>query len=451
MDNSAQVREVPRHERLLFGMADFFGGGAQALITAIYTVFLTMNGVPIALAGVIVAIAKAWDAINDPMIGVLSDNTRSKWGRRKPYITIGGALVVLSFALLFLPLYGMQSTWVKFAVYLFSYLVYSTVASIVLVPYYSLSTEIATTYRETTRINTIRLYFSMVSSGVSAVVPIFLLDKLAAGNISVNTFAMLMVFVFGVIYCIPLILCGIFCKERAPVPKEKSVFSYRSFLLPFQVKAFRYLLIIYLCAFTCMDIISVNVVYFAKYGIKLAIPSFVMLGAIMVAYVSMMPVLARLMKKGKSKPSLIRMGIPLYILSTAALTLLPQGTHSAIVIALCVLIGVGMSGCQMMPWILFPDVVDVAELKLKTRASGSFSGMMTFCRKATSALAIALTGFVLQATGFVEPVADADGVIPVIEQSLSAQWGLRLIILISITVLISIVLIYSGKLRPLAA
>lgn len=106
MENSDQVREVPRHERLLFGMADFFGGGAQALITAIYTVFLTMNGVPIALAGVIVAIAKAWDAINDPLIGVLSDNTRSKWGRRKPYITIGGALVVLSFALLFLPLYG---------------------------------------------------------------------------------------------------------------------------------------------------------------------------------------------------------------------------------------------------------------------------------------------------------------------------------------------------------
>ena len=172
-----------------------------------------------------------------------------------------------------------------------------------------------------------------------------------------------------------------------------------------------------------------------------------MLLSIMAAYIGMMPVLSQLMKKGRSKSSLIRMGIPLYIVSAAALALIPQGTHPAVVITLCVLIGTGMSGCQMMPWILFPDVVDVAELKFGTRASGSFSGIMTFSRKATSALAIAVTGFTLQAAGFLAPIADAQGVIPEIEQSLSAQWGLRLIILIPICVLISVVFVYSGKLR----
>lgn len=447
MEQRIRKAEVPLYERLAFALADFFGGGAQALITAIYTVFLTMNGVPIALAGVIVAVAKAWDAVNDPLIGVLSDNTRSRFGRRKPYILFGGALVVLSFALLFLPLYGINSVYLKFAVYLFSYLVYSTVASIVLVPYYSLSTEISTSYRETTRINTLRLYFSMASGGVSALVPVYLIDKLHAGSLSVTAFSMLIVFGFGSVYSAPLILCGVLCKERAPVPDQKSELSYRSFLLPFRVKAFRYLLMIYLCGFTCLDIISVNIVYFTKYSLRLPVPSFILLLSIMAAYIGMMPVLSLLMKKGCSKPSLIRMGIPLYISSAAALALLPQGAPAAIAITLCLLIGAGMSGCQMMPWILFPDVVDVAELKLGARVSGSFSGIMTFARKATSALAIAVTGFTLQAAGFLAPVADSQGAIPEIEQSLSAQWGLRLIILIPISLLISVVFVYSGKLR----
>ena len=82
-----------------------------------------------------------------------------------------------------------------------------------------------------------------------------------------------------------------------------------------------------------------------------------------------------------------------------------------------------------------------------TRASGSFSGTMTFTRKATSAIAIALTSFVLQASGFVEPAANADGIIPVIEQTPSAQWALRLVILIPINLLITIVYRYAGKLK----
>ena len=234
-------------------------------------------------------------------------------------------------------------------------------ASVVLVAYYSLSTESASGYQEITRINTTRLYFFIASSAVSAVVPIYLVDQLHKGVLSIQTFSLLMIFGFGVVYSIPLVLCGIFCHERVPVPREKSVFRYRNFLLPFQVKAFRYLLVLYLCAFTCLDIISVSVVCFAKYSLKLSLPSFVMLGSIMVSYIAMMPVLSRMMRNGRSKPSLIRMGIPLYIASTVILSLLPQDAPSGIVILLCLLIGIGMSGCQVMPWIHFPDVVDVAE------------------------------------------------------------------------------------------
>ena len=380
MQQHTRKPEVPFYERLVFGMADFFGGGAQALITAIYTVFLTMNGVPIALAGVIVAVAKAWDAVNDPLIGVLSDNTRTRFGRHRPYILVGGALGCIELrASVFTSVSHRKRMAEIRSLSVFLSRVQHGGQHCAGFLTIRCPTEISTSYRETTRINTLRLYFSMASGGVSALVPVFLIDRLHAGTLSVNTFSMLIIFVFGSVYCVPLILCGILCKERASVSDQKSVFSYRSFLAPFRVRAFCYLLIIYLYGFTCLDIISVNIVYFAKYSLRLPVPSFVMLFSIMAAYIGMMPVLSLLMKKERSKPSLIRLGIPLYIISAVTLALVPQGTPAAVVIILCLLIGAGMSGCQMMPWILFPDVVDVAELKLGSRASGSFSGIMTLC------------------------------------------------------------------------
>lgn len=447
MKKSNVNEEVSTGEKLAFGAADLFGGGAQALITAIYTVFLTMNGVPIAMAGLIVGIAKIWDAISDPLMGVITDNTRSRWGRRKPYLVAGGLLVIVSFAWLFVPMYGSSNVWTKFAVYLSAYLFYSTVATIITVPYYSFSTEISTSYQETTKINAIRLYFSMASSAISAVVPMLLIDKLQSGAMSVDTFSRIMVLAFGLLYCIPLVVCGLRCKERAAVPDTKTRFSYKSFVRPLSVKAFRILLGIYLCAFTCMDVISSNIIYFAKYGIAFGMPSFVLLAVIMIAYVAMMPVLTSLMKKGRSKPALIKLGIPLYIIGAVVLCLLPKGSSDLVAILLCVVIGVGMSGCQMMPWIIFPDVVDIAELKLHDRPTGSFSGLMTFARKTTAAIAIALTSLVLTMTGFVEPVADASGTVPTVVQPISAQWGLRLTIMITIVVLITVVYFLCGKLH----
>lgn len=439
--------KISMKEKLCFGSADLFGGGAQALITAVYLVFLTMNGVPVALAGVIVAIAKIWDAVSDPLMGIISDNTRSRWGRRKPYIFAGAFCVIIALALLFLPLYGMDSVPLKFTIYLVSYLFYNTVSTMICVPYYALSTELSTDYYETNRINAIRLYFSMASSGISSIVPMLLLDKLQDGSISVNKFSMLMTVVFGILYGVPLFLCGLVSKERVPIPEEKTKFSLKSFIKPLETKAFRQLLGIYLCAFTCMDIITSNIAYFAKYGIEVEIPSFVLLAVLMLSYVAMMPVHTTLMGKGTAKTKLIRMGIPFYMIGVIILCLLPSGAPSWIAILLCVIIGMGMSGCQMMPWIIFPDVMDVAELKTGERQTGSYSGLMTFTRKTTAAIAIGLSSLILNLTNFIEPIADADGKIPVVAQPQSAVWGLRLVIMISVIVFISLTFYFAGKLK----
>ena len=441
------TQRVPLKEKLFFGAADLFGGGAQALITAVYLVFLVNVGLSLTAAGAIVMIAKLWDAVTDPMMGIISDNTRTKWGRRRPYMFAGGFLIVLSFALLFMPSGGLSIGW-KFALYLFAFLFYSTISTIIMVPYSSMSTEISTDYDEKTKVNTIRLIFSMISSGISALVPIMLVESLQKGKMTINTFSFLMIAVFGTFYCIPMILAAIKCKERAHLPETKSVLTIKTFLRPLKVKAFVYLLIFYLTAYSCLDIITTNIVFFAEYGLKFSMSSSLILIVIMLSYAAMVPVISYYMSKGWAKPKLFRMGIPLYILGIVMLCLYSADWAEWPVFLICVLIGVGMSGCQMMPWIVFPDVVDVAELKFNDRPTGSFSGLMTFVKKSTSAVAIFITARVLDVSGFLPPVVDyRTGIVTKFIQPASAELGLRLVILITVVVFVTLSYIFAYKLK----
>ncbi|MDR2634415.1 MAG: MFS transporter, partial [Clostridiales bacterium] len=163
-------------ERFSFALGDFFGGGAGSLVTTVYVVYLALNGLSTGLAASIAMIAKIWDAVTDPLMGVLSDNTRTRFGRRRPYIFAGGLMVILSFALLFLPLYGMETMWVKYVIYLLAYLVFSTVSTVISVPYSALLTEMTGSHEERNKITTLRLVVSMLSTAISAGVPILLVE-----------------------------------------------------------------------------------------------------------------------------------------------------------------------------------------------------------------------------------------------------------------------------------
>ena len=89
--------------RMMFGMAEFYNGGAFVIINTFFAVFMTKAlGVPAALAGTIPLVGKVWDAITDPMMGNIADRTTSKFGPKRFYILIGGFASALTFLLLWL-------------------------------------------------------------------------------------------------------------------------------------------------------------------------------------------------------------------------------------------------------------------------------------------------------------------------------------------------------------
>ena len=104
MKNTSE-KTMRRGEKGFFALADFYGGGGQALIGVLYPLFFLIEiiGLSPFLAGLVVLISEIWDAVSDPIMGIICDNTRTKMGRRRPYILAGGFLLIAAFALIFLP------------------------------------------------------------------------------------------------------------------------------------------------------------------------------------------------------------------------------------------------------------------------------------------------------------------------------------------------------------
>ena len=97
-----------------YGLGDIYGGGSGVVISFYYLIFLTdVVRIAPALAGTVILISKIYDSITDPFEGILADRTRTKLGRRRPYLLFGIPLVFLSFFALFYP-FSMESETTRF-------------------------------------------------------------------------------------------------------------------------------------------------------------------------------------------------------------------------------------------------------------------------------------------------------------------------------------------------
>ena len=393
--------QMKKKEKLIFAWGDVFGGGAQALIGVLYLIFLTdVIGINPAIAATAILISKIWDAVSDPLMGVISDNTRTKMGRRRPYILGGGLLVIVAFALMWLPIGGWGSETAKVIFAISTYLFYNTVSTIVAVPYSSLSAEITTNVKERNNVNVIRLVVSTVATAVCTLLPSMILELYKAGTIGISTFYLVVGLGFGVFFALPLVLIGFYTKERVTVPVEKSRFEVTTFVKPLKVKAFRGLVYMYLCQSISMDILSAGIIYYALYVVK-GSPT-VFLGTFIGVQLLMFPFINKLVNT-VDKKKIYYYGLPVAVVGFIFVGLYPSNWPIIGAYLLTAVTAFGFAGAQLMSWIIFPDAVDAGELKLNERPTGSFSGIMTFIRKTSSAIAIQIFGIMLYISGYISP------------------------------------------------
>lgn len=162
MEKSA--RSLTWKVRIAYGIGDFYGGSSITIISLLYLFFLTnVVGLQPILAGTVMLIGRIVDGTIDPFLGLLTDRTRSRWGRRSPYFLWMAVPAALIYVLLWTaPTMDSQTglfIW-SVAMYVLSTIVFSTLMT----PYAALAPELTPHYDERTVLVNTRMAFSITGA-----------------------------------------------------------------------------------------------------------------------------------------------------------------------------------------------------------------------------------------------------------------------------------------------
>jgi Na+/melibiose symporter-like transporter len=159
------------------------GTGIYSITPSVLLLYFMTDtlGVSPSLAALAVALPKFWDVLTDPVMGVISDNTRTRWGRRRPYLLAGAISMSLSFVFLFsVPEFSTPTG--SFAYVLVVYVVSATAYTIFAVPYISMPAEMSADPHERTVIMSYRMFFAMCGLLLGSVAAPLLVEWYGGGR-----------------------------------------------------------------------------------------------------------------------------------------------------------------------------------------------------------------------------------------------------------------------------
>ncbi len=396
------MKKLSPSTKLIFGSADLFGGGALNMVGFYYLIFLIdVLQISPAYAGVIVLVSRAWDAVSDPLMGVLVDRTRTRIGKRRPYFFVGIGTVFVAIVLLWHPVAFAEEA-ARFLFALFAFLFFSTVSTTVMIPYLSMQPELTDDYHERTSLNLYKMAFSFLAGILAALFPM----QIVAAFPDIRTGYRVMGLCFAALYALPWLGIALHIKERdnrsdPPPPR----FSLADFIAPLRIRTFRLLIGIYLGAFLTLDIMSSMIAFALTHVFGRPEVLNLVLGALIVCQLFFLPFLGSLTRRYGKHRVLVGAAM-VWIVGVTGIAFAPAAVPTAVLMALAAFSGIGVSGSLVVPWTMYPDAVDVGYLVIGRDIAGSFSGLMIFFRKTASAAALFLVGFFLDVAGYVKPIQE---------------------------------------------
>lgn len=389
--------------KLAFGAGDLGPAISGGIIGYFQLNFLiNVAGLAPGVAGSILLVAKLWDAVNDPVIGWLTDHTSSRFGRRRPWLLFGAVPFGLMFFLLWIvPPLGPAG---KFWYYLLITLLFDTALTVVLVPYASLTAQLTPDYDERTNLTSVRLSFSLVGTTLALLLHTQILAAFEANPVLGNVVSAA---VWAVVISVPFFITFLGTREPPPVSARAGAAPEPGFFdglrIAFQNRAFVMVTVIYLLSWLALQLVQNNLLIYVKDWVGMATDQFgVVLVVIQLCSFVWLLIWARISER-IGKQQVYYLGMAVFVLVELGLFFVQPGQVTLIFI-LAFVVAVGVSVAYLVPWSMLPDVVELDELETGQRREGVFYGMFAFLQKLGLALGLGLSGWALQLAGYINAV-----------------------------------------------
>jgi GPH family glycoside/pentoside/hexuronide:cation symporter len=401
-------------EKLGYGLGDTASHFVWDMVGFWILIFYTDTfGISAAAAGTIMFVARFWDMVSDPLMGVISDRTRTRWGKFRPYILWMAlpysVLAVLAFST---PDLGPSGKVLYAAV---TYLLLMTAYTAINLPYSSLSAVMTADSYERTGLNTYRFVCAFVGQLVVSGLALTLAGFFGKGDNAKGY--QYTVTLFAVIAFVLFMITFLSTKERIQPPKAQRDSLKEDFRILLRNRPWVILAVVGIISFVMFALQNLSIAYYFKYyiGREESVQLFNVVGSI--ALIVALPL---------SKPLAERFGkrnvfIGSSILSGTAFCLLylPGPESIGWIYALNILAKMAYAPAVPLLWTMIADAADYAEWTTERRATGLFFSAATFAQKGGWGIGGALAGWLLAAYGYVEQAA---------EQTTLALTGIKMLI-----------------------
>lgn len=398
----AEEGDAPFHEKALWGLGGFGENMANnALVSLVNAIYQVGHGLNPVVIGWVLAASRIFDAVTDPWMGNMSDNTRSRWGRRRPYVVAGAVALPVTFALLWLPPAGLGSTGIAVYLALAAFLFYLAFTLFV-IPYSALGLEMVTDYRARTGLFVFRLVPAFLASLLVPTLYAAARSSWFGGNELVGM-RYIGVFIAGIIL-ITAMPAGLFCRERYSGRVQEKIRLWQAIRETLQNRAFVLLLgAVFLTFFGlfCAIVIysNLNIYHIAAGSKDKAAAVGMHVGIIKgVGELLMLPVftlLAMRFQKHRLAAAGLMVSAGGYLLSLA--TFRPDLPY--LQLAAYLPANLGLCACWLLNGSMMADVCDSDELSTSRRREGMFSAVFSICYKAGIAAGALFGNYLLQWCG----------------------------------------------------
>lgn len=393
MKSTATEARLPLRTKVIYGLGDWGNTTTSTIFLFFFAFFLTdIARLPPARAALVLLVGGIWDAVNDPVIGVLTDRVRTRWGRRRPFFLFVTLPLAASFSMMWWvpPVGDLEKTlW-----YVVAYVLFDTCFTLMTVPYGALTAELTEDYDERTELTGWRMGTSMLGGLVAAffvpvIVGAFALP--ARGYLVAGAG-------FALLACGPYLMLFFTTKERyASAPRPRTGI-FEDLFATLRNRQFRYAAGIYLLAWVTVNLVASLLQYYVTYWLRIPGQLEYVLVVVQGAALACVPLVvwlsAKLGKRGAYALAAGVWGAVMLGLAFLPPTLLP------LAYALAALAGLGVAGAHVVPWSMVPDVIEVDEAATGARREGAFYGMVVLIQKSGSAFTLALVQLALSWTGY---------------------------------------------------